>query len=340
MLVVIYEDRPSAFVGVQLAALSLAKHSPGLQVRAIVPGASEQIVEWAASFPSLELVTNRDGVDGESWNVKPSVLLSAFRDGHDQVMWFDSDMIVTRDLGALLDGIPESAIVGTEEYFWGHAQGTAARTTGLGLEVGRTFPATVNTCLLRVSRSHIPVVERWSAILASEEYLSVIGNPATARPLHLGSDLHVFTGVLGSSMYADIPVVQLRRGIDIAQCYGPSGWTVKERWRSRRQLPLIVHAMGAKPWDRTAPAAERNLRTRVRRAIEAVHQDLTPYVAAAREYRGRFVGDDSWLDPRTRTARVLRQLTSSVALQEMPLAVVDSTQRRVRRRLSIGQMGS
>jgi hypothetical protein len=298
------------------------------------------MVEWAASVPSLELVTSREGIDGESWNVKPSVLLSAFAEGHDEVMWFDSDMMVTADLGAVLDRIPSDTVVATEEYFWGHAQGTDARTTGLGLEVARTFPSTVNTCLLRVSRAHLPLVEHWSRILASEEYLSVIWEPAATRPLHFGSDLHVFTGLLGSTTYADVPVVQLRRGVEIAQCYGPSGWTVSERWRSRNELPLVLHAMGSKPWESPVPASGDTFRRRARATYEAVHQDLTPYVAAASDYRGRFLGDDAWLEPRTRTARALRRLSSSAALQELPLAVVDSAQRRIRRRLAIGQMGT
>lgn len=339
MLVMIYEDRPSAFVGVQLAALSLAAHSPDLQVRAIVPGAPPEMVAWAASLPSLELVTSREGIDGESWNVKPSVLLSGFRDGHDEVMWFDSDMVVSGDLGAVLAAIPSTTVVATEEYFWGHAQGSDARTTGLGLEVARTFPATVNTCLLRVSRTHLPLVEDWSRILASDAYLSVVWEPATRRPLHFGSDLHVFTGLLGSTTYADVPVVQLRRGSEIAQCYGPSGWTVAERWQSRDELPLVLHAMGTKPWE--APRSRSGslaLRARTRAAYEAVHQDLTPYVVAAAGYRGRFLGDDSWLEPRTRTARALRHVSSSPAMQELPLAVVDSAQRRIRRTLAIGQM--
>lgn len=338
MLVMIYEDRPSAFVGVQLAALSLAEHSPGLSVRAIVPGAPAEMVEWAASIPSLELVTSREGIDGESWNVKPSVLLSGLREGHDEVVWFDSDMVVTGDLGALLERIPADTVVATEEYFWGHAQGTDARTTGLGLDVARTFEATVNTCLLRVGRAHLRLIEHWSRILTSEEYLAVIWEPATTRPLHFGSDLHVFTGLLGSTTYADIPVVQLRRGTEIAQCYGPSGWTVSERWRSRHRLPLVLHAMGAKPWEVRDARPGGSVRARARDAYEAIHQDLTPYVAAASRYRGRFVGEDSWLEPRTRTARALRRLSGSPSVQELPLAVVDSAQRRVRRTLAIGQM--
>ncbi|WP_457187335.1 hypothetical protein [Nocardioides sp. P5_E3] len=340
MLVLIYEDRPSAFVGVQLAALSLAEHSPGLAVRAIVPGAPDEMVRWAAKIPSLELVTSRAGIDGESWNVKPSVLLSALAEGHDDVMWFDSDMVVTGDLAARLDRIPTDTVVSTEEYFWGHAQGTDARTTGLGLEVARTFPATVNTCLLRVSRRHLPLVEHWRRILASDEYLSVIWEPATRRPLHFGSDLHVFTGLLGSTLYADVPVVQLRRGREIAQCYGPSGWTVAERWHSRNELPLVLHAMGAKPWEPAQAPTRGPLRQRAHAAYEAVHQDLTPYVAAARAYRGRFLGDDGWLEPRTSTARVLQRLHRSPSLQELPLAAVDSAQRRLRRALTIGQMGA
>jgi hypothetical protein len=114
---------------------------------------------------------------------------------------------------------------------------------------------------------------------------------------------------------------------------------VAERWRSRDELPLVVHAMGTKPWETPGPrSAPTTLRARTRAAYESVHQDLTPYVSAATRYRGRFLGDDSWLEPRTRTAKVLRRMSGSPAMQELPLAVVDSAQRRIRRTLAIGQM--
>lgn len=340
MIAVIYEDRPSVLIGVQLAALSLARHSPDLPILAITPNAPQSFIDWAARIPSLTVQPNRDGVEGESWNVKPSVLLKAFADGHDQALWFDSDMIVTADLKARLDAIDPDTVVATEEYFWGHQQGNPVRTTGLGLELARTFPATLNTCLLRVSRTHLPIVEQWRDILASETYLNALRQPATTRPLHLGSDLHVFTGLMGSTKFGDVPVTQLRRGTEIAQCYGPSGWTVAERFRSRKSMPLVLHAMGTKPWDRpsVAEAAGRPLRSRARVMYEAIHQDLTPYVAAAREYRGEFEGDDSWLTPATRTGAALTRMSDSVAMRELPLALVDTAQRRLRRRLNIGQM--
>ena len=188
---------------------------------------------------------------------------------------------------------PPTPSSSTEEYFWGHAQGTDARTTGLGLEAARTFPATVNTCLLRVSRCHLPLVEHWRRILASDEYLSVIWEPATQRPLHYGSDLHVFTGLLGSTLYADVPVVQLRRGAEIAQCYGPRGGRSPSggapaasfpssctRWaRSRGSRPRPGPAAPSGTGPRSArgrPPGPDALRRDGRGATEAASSATTP----------------------------------------------------------------
>jgi hypothetical protein len=341
VIVVMYEDRPNVLLGVQLAALSLAKHSPELPILAIVPGAPDSFLEWAERVPSMTVRANRDGVVGQGWNVKPSVLQTALAEGYDEALWFDTDMIVTGDIQARLARIDSKAVVATEEYYWGHHQGSTGRTSGLGMTPGRTFESTVNTCLLRVGKAHTDLVQDWYDVLASDEYVAAQKLTGQYRPLHLWSDLHVFTGLLGSTKYADVPVVQLRRGADIAQCYGPSGYTVRERIQSGRSLPLLVHAMGNKPWANRTPPPGSNMRVRALRAFDSVHQDLTPYVEVAREYRGQFEGDDQWLTPATRTgAALIRLMPNHPALRELPLAVVDTLQRRTRSVLGIGRISS
>jgi len=341
VLVVIYEDRPQVLVGVQLAILSLAQHSKDLPVLAIVPGVGDEFLRWSERFPNLTVRADREGVIGQGWNVKPSVLKNLLEEGKDQVLWFDSDLVVTGDLGAHLARFDDATVVGAEEYAWGHHQGSDARTVGLGLSVARTFPATINTCLLRVSQQHRALVDDWHDILASEAYLAAQRLPARDRPFHLWSDLQVFTGLMGSTKYGDVPVELLARGSEIAQCYGPSGYTVLERLRAGRELPLLVHAMGAKPW--APPSAPIGARRGVRllKGVEAVHQDLTPYVEVARAYRGQFDGDDSWLEPRTRAGRLLtRMFPRRPAARELPLAMLDTTARQLRAWMRIGRIAA
>ena len=340
MIAVMFEDRPTALTGVKLAVLSLARHSPALHVLIWAPGVGRPFLEWARGQLNVTVRDHRDGLAGEGWSVKPSVLLNAFDEGHDQVLWLDSDVILTGDVQGRLASAGPEAVVAAEEYFWGDHQGTAYRTTGLGLRPARTFPAAINTGLLRVSRQHVPLLRHWSRILAGPEY--VAAQAQWDRPIHFFSDQEVLSGLLGSAGYADIPVVQLRRGAEIAQCFGASGFTVRERLRCGHSLPLAVHAMGRKPWDRRKRQANGAV-ARLRHAAERVHLDLTPYVAVARAYRDQLGEEAAWLEPGTRAGTVItRLLPGCPALWELPLTGLGSLGRKTRRtlRIDLDKVGS
>lgn len=336
-----YEDRPAGITGLKLAILSLTRNCPGLTIHAWVPDASSQFLNWSRAIASLQVSTDRELIDGTGWNVKPSVILHDLANGHDQVLWCDSDIIITGDLEARLRSIPASSIVGTEEYYWGHHQGTNLRTEGLGLEVGRVIPATVNTGLLRVSADHADLIRAWRDVLASDQYIQVKNLPARDRPLHFWGDQEVLTGLLGSKTYSQIPLVQLRRGVDIAQCYGPSGFTVAERVRARSVLPLVIHAMGDKPWNVVPIPNGESFLASIRRTTENIHKDLTPYQSTAILYRDQLGEDTSWMEARTSFGAFSRSVGGRwPSLQELPLATLDSLQRRTRRALRIGQIGN
>jgi hypothetical protein len=335
MIVVVFEDRPQALAGAKLATLSLTRHCPEADVLAWVPGAPESFQTWARTVPGLRVRTHRRWVEGNGWNVKPSVLLRLLQEKNEQVVWVDSDIIVTGDLLARLRELPADALIAAQEYFWGHHQGTDLRTTGLGLQTGRVFPATVNSCVLRVLPEHESLLRRWSAILAGPDYTAVQGCPARRRPVHYWGDQDVLAGLLGAKDFADLPVVQLRRGADIAQCFGPSGYTVRERILAGRRLPLVLHAMGEKPWTlRSRP------RSGFRGYLTRAHLELTPYTRAAREYRDLLGENTVWMVPTTAVGKVMVSSGLPLGLQELPLAVVDSAQRRFRRRFGLGRVGS
>lgn len=337
-ITVLFEDRPAALVAVKIAALSLLRHNPSTPLLIWVPSASEGFQSWASErVPQAEVRLTRRGVEETGYETKPSVLLELLSEGHDQVVWFDTDMVVTGDLDARLEQIPGNTLVAAEEYFWGHHQGSAVRTVGLGMPVGRTFKATLNPCLLRVNQQHRPLLDSWQQVVNSPGYRA--SRYSSTRPIHLYSDVEVLTGLLGAKQWSHIEVAQLARGRDIAQCFGPSGFTVRERLWAGRSLPLIVHAMGEKPWMRDRPHAEADRLVRIRSAVLAAHFDVMPYITVAAEYRHLLDEPTDWMDSKTRLGTVLRRaFPRRPAWRELPLAAVDSAQRGLRRRLGVGQL--
>jgi hypothetical protein len=335
-----FEDRP-VLTGAKLSLLSLARHNPELKVVAFFPGASDEFLRWASRLSNVEVRSSRGSVFGNGWNVKPTAILTMLDEGHDQVLWLDTDIIVCGDLMARLDPIPPECIVGTEEYFWGHRQGSPLRTSGLGLAPSRVLPATVNTGLLRASKIHRPLVEHWASIVSGPEYFAAQELSPTRRPIHLFDEQEVLTGLLGSSQYADIDVVQLKRGVDIAQCFGPSGFTLKERLQAHGKIPLLVHTQGPKPWSKSEPKERRSFSGRLMGYYQTAHLDVTPYVFVAMEYRDQMDEDVSWMSPATALGRGLSRLyKNQPLLREAPLTVIDSAQRKFRRVFHIGIVGS
>ncbi|MFF2271632.1 hypothetical protein ACFVTX_05145 [Agromyces sp. NPDC058136] len=334
-VVVLYDDRPDGLTGLKLAALSLRSTSPGLDVRAIVPGAGETFRAWA-SANGVTLVEPPRTLHATGWDVKPTVLLHLLDTGADPVLWFDTDIVATRDIRALLAPHAPEVLIAAEEYFWGYHQGSPARTTTLGLDVGRVLPRSLNSGVLRVSSVHRPLLEAWARVLASPAYTAAQDAPIPRRPIAYLGDQEVLGGLLGSRTHADVPLVQLRRGVDIAQCFGPSGFTVAERWAARDRLPALVHAMGRKPWNR--PEAGRGgPGRRLATWWEQVHLDLTPYVEAARPHLDGLDEPIDWVGPLTRSGRLLARI-GSPALRELPLVLVDTSQRGMRRALGIRQV--
>jgi len=343
MLVTVFEDRPDGFAGVQLAVASLVRHLPGVRISVIRPGLTGGEHRWLAERPGVR-VTDRSFA-ARGWDVKPTVLLAALERA-DDVVWWDADLLAVGDLRRVLPDRAPDALVATEETYWGQEQGTGQRGRAWGLAPGRRLPTTVNTALLRVGQRHRPLLTAWQHLLGDQRYRSAQATAADRRPLHLLGDQEVLTALLESRPFAAEPLLLLRRGVGIAQCFGPAGFTVGERVRaaSRREVPPIVHAMGAKPWyllpwphggrpPRTAhPAAWRNF-------YERLHAQLSPYTVAAAAYRGD-LSSPAWLDSRSAWASAVRLGSGgSPVLDELPLALLDSVVRRVRRRLGVGRFG-
>ena len=130
------------------------------------------------------------------------------------------------------------------------------------------------------------------------------------------------------------------RGVDIAQCMGPGGFTPWERLRALRAgMPGLIHSMGIKPWTKEPqpPALEANASS-LRRYYEYLHMELTPYVAEARKYTSALGEDYQWTELRSPAAKIMAAVMfSSAILQEFPLSLLDTAARSWRRWLKIAR---
>jgi hypothetical protein len=191
---------------------------------------------------------------------------------------------------------------------------------------------------LRVTPAHVELLEAWRAMLDAESYRAAKSLSYPDRPMHQKGDQDVLDALINSSAYSEVPVVMLRRGIEIAQCHGPAGYSPMERMRSLARgngLPRIVHAQAEKPWERK-PHRRDSVASWAWSAYLALHADLSPYTVTASQYATEIGEPADWLAPSTRLGTILRKASrGNAVLPELPLALFDGGIKRARRALSM-----
>ncbi len=221
------EDRLAEETGVRLALLSLLKHQPDATIFLFRPNPTASFREWIRAFPQVTLIADWSGTAG--WNCKPQVLLDVLDRGLDSAIWMDSDIIVTRPFSHLFDQLDDKTVVVADDPAASFPQGSSERTKHWGLTVDREFPVTMNSCLLRVTNAHRPLLARWNELLGNPEYMAAQKRPAPHRPFYYYGDQDILTALLGSTEFADIPVTYLRRGRDVVHAGGARSYTLGER---------------------------------------------------------------------------------------------------------------
>jgi hypothetical protein len=315
------EDRELEEVGLRFAVVSLLKACPAARVVVYRAGASEAFRKWLGGFSGAELV--RELPPGaSSWNCKPHTLLPLLANGADEAIWLDSDIFVTRDPSHLFDPLGADELLGAEEFPTSpHPKGFAVRTAAWGLPPGRDFPVTLNSCVLRVTPAHTPLLVRWRELLADPAYIEAQKRPD--RPMHLISDQDVLNALLGSAEFAGVPVRCLRVGRDVIHCGGAIGYPLVRRLAGLfRRVPPFLHAIAGKPWWVFHPEYAKHHApwfTRYRRLL----QETSPYVSAARRMRAEIDMPCPWLDAGSLLGRALRVVGfGHHALLGMPLTAV------------------
>ena len=208
---------------------SIAEHCPTLKIYLIFPAADHEFVSWISRHPQVALraaaLPTAYGV-----NVKPQAILHLLDEGHDDILWIDSDIIVTADLTKTLAGIDHESLLLTEEALWtpyGDPDGMRARMWGF--KVGRVLPFALNTGVIRVTRQHYPLMIRWRELLDRmniDPPSARIGIPTPPHDQRSGR-AHRAPRLRG---VRHVPLRILMRGKDIVQYFGPYGYTLRDAW--------------------------------------------------------------------------------------------------------------
>jgi hypothetical protein len=310
-----------------LMAESLCAADRDVSLHLTVPDAPEAVRAWARRRPEAILSTARpEGVTG--WDVKPFLLLQELREGRPEALWLDDDIIVTREISSLVGRFPPDSLILAEE--WVQAEAIPA-TPFWGLPAGRVIPV-VNNCFIRAAQVHRPFLERYLEMTRHPRYRAAQSLPPERRPQHLAHDGWLLIMLLQSEEFSHVDFACIRRGRDIAQCAGSSGYRPSDRILDLfRGLPPLIHGLGRKPWE---PPREAS---RLQRFLLDLATDVSPYVLAARKPAKMIDVSPQWLEARTAPGALLRAMTGGhPAMAGLPLAAMHALYMKIARAMSQG----
>lgn len=300
------EDREECEPSLKLLLLSLKLHCSETVINLFYPPAKDQFLTWIKKSPQVRLQTDRLAY-AYGWNVKPQAIMHVIDQGFDEVIWIDSDIIVNRNILQSLAQLKSDVLVASEDALGDERDDrNALRARLWNLPVGRVLPFGLNTGVLRVTKDHYPLMERWWRLLQSNIYQDFQKQGWSQRPIHMLGDQDVLTALVTSEEFSEIPIHILRRGIHILQFNGVYGYTVAERMRNLLgDCPAFIHSPGAKPWsERWLLEAPISLREYIKR----VYLDLSPYTLSAMRFKSELGYDTEWMEPHYMLSRMLRTL--------------------------------
>ena len=290
--VCLYQDSEQHYVSIQLAVLSIREHEPTWRVNVYLTSKNSWLVEWLNRYSDIDVYFTRPALNG--FNAKPFVIEACLERTQNEVIWFDSDMILTRPISRWLDEVHVENLVIAENPPSNWPEGSETRTRGWGFITGRRVTQTINSCFIRFNQNHRELLRAWSQSLSREDYVASQLVHWSERPAYFLGDQDALAALLGAEQFRHIGLTLLRNGVDIAQCYYADGYA----WNHRllygiRRPPLIIHAQGEKPW--------------IKQEKMPVYLDVCPYKLIAAKYTNELHERD-WLQTQTITGRLLTQI--------------------------------
>lgn len=326
MIICVAEDRESCEPGLRLLISSLDRWNRSLPVHVFYPPGGPAFKAWLARFPQVVLRPQPVPGTYSTFNVKPHAILYLLDQGFDEIVWIDTDIIVTKNILETFNNVDANTMVITEEALWGVCADDkdALRALLWGFEIGRTLPFALNTSVLRVTSRHHALLTKWKSLVESNEYTTEQAKLWSARRPHMFGDQDVLTALLCSSEFSDVSLKILYRGFHIIQYFGLYGYTITERLRSMFfGLPPFIHSQGPKPWN-----TDWDIRSikGIRHYIDVAYHDLSPYtlLSIRPDYKDQAAidGNANWQCSHLMLSTFLRAICFSyIPLVGLPIAL-------------------
>lgn len=321
------EDRQGAEIGLEIAVASIAAHTAGTDTAIFRPNPSPRFSNWLNQYGFVTL--HQDPLPhANDWNCKPQALLRLLRSGYDEVIWLDSDIMVNGDcVSEVFEHLTPECMAVAQEPKSLPDQGTAIRTEGWGLRVGKSLPFTLNSSVVRVTAAHVPLLEEWESMLQDPRYTGWAAKMVDSRPPAFKGDQDVLNALIGSEIFAATPLYVLRSGVQIVHCGGALGYSAGERLRGLlARPPLFLHATAGKPWVLLNPAHYTpGFFGWYRRLL----QECSPYVIVSRRYRRMLPEECPWMDRQTAAGWLSRTaFANHPYLSGLPMSLVAGLIRR------------
>ena len=319
-----YENRRKNWIGLKILLLSFGEHMADHTLHLVLPDVPSELENWLSRrAPWVTIHEFRP--EAEGWAVKAEVLLFLLQNvGLERVTWLDADMMLRRDLAPRVDGTDDRRMVLTEDFGSPNGNEDSFATTW-GWEVNRDFPASLNTCVISVTKHHVPILKLWKEKVTTKKFIQVQSLPHVERPQCMYSDQQVLQGILMSNAdeaQAVSEVDLLTANEEIIHDHHHYTYTSRARVRVGLGLasPYIIHCISFKPWFRPASTLRPYIQ-------------LKPYVVLAAQYRDRLEEDVAyWMDYRTPFGQLCKAATlNNPHLQGLGLWFRDRVQRLLNR---------
>jgi hypothetical protein len=314
--------------GTVLMAESLCRADPDVSLHLVIPDPPGWVRDWAQRRPEVVLTTCRPPEHVVGWDVKPWLLLRELDEGHPEVVWIDTDMIVTRPVSSMVKDFPPDSVLVAEE--WNEPKPTpVCHHWNL---VSKRPISPINDCFVRVTQAHRLLVHRFLELVDFPRYREAQALPQEQRPFFFIGDAWILTAILESEEFSHVPFHCLRLGRHIAQCAGSSGYKPRDRMLGLfGGLPPLIHCLGRKPWQ-----SGQN-RGRLFQYLIDLATDLSPYVLASRPVARDLGIHPRWLDARTSAGAMLRGLTAChPGMAGLPLAIMHAAHTRISQAVGAG----
>ena len=251
-----FENRPESWIGLKLLALSLERQCRDFTLCVGVLEGQEELAEWlrrrAPHAVTVPVPAFRDA--WSIWSVKPRLMLQLFAQGYTDVTWLDADLIVLRDLAPLLEPLDADTVLMARELDYPFEFNRPV-LEAYGMEPRRELAGGVNTCLMRMTPRHAPLLEKLMECMGAPFFREQTGTPGERRMIKWHYDQTIMELLLtcGDAEWTPTAAVELiPAGSGVIQELGVTRYYLRDRLRNGLGLnrPWLVHCLGMKPWDR------------------------------------------------------------------------------------------